>query len=622
MKDKGDSDMLVKMEKANEMKRFPAPFEVKTPYGAEGWEEMYSYYTLFSKDRAEDEEKFWFCDTMHHPLPLYPFDAIIAESWGPALGQYNSRIFMIPPALGIEQRILNGYLYISPVPVRDPEEIQRRVKDFSKRAGFYYQNWDQLYTKWKDKVTREIEDLKNLEVPHLPEKEDEVIVKNAVGISTGYHLLQAYNRLIESISRIWQYHFEFLNLGYFAFLDLLTFMKKTFPDISDLTVAQMVAGIDVILFEPDKKLIELSKLALKLNLKEIFFSASNPQEIIEKLKADGSGREWLESLDGVKDPWFYFNSGTGFYHTPRSWIDDLSVPFSAIRGYIKKLEKGERVGRSPAKLKKQADKLKDGYYSLLKTEEDKKTFIEKLSLARKVAPYVEEHNFYVEHWHHTIFWNKVREFGKILFENGFIKDVEDIFYLNKFEVSQALYDLYSSWGIGSPARGPKYWPAKILKRKEIIKALQKYQPIPALGVPPEEITEPFTIMLWGVVSEKIKSWLEALGAGPKENAVIKGHPASPGIVEGLAKVVMSTEDIDKIEDGEIMFCPITAPSWTPIFPKLKAIVTNVGGSMSHAAIIAREYEIPAVVGTGLATQLIKTGQRVRVDGNKGEVEIL
>jgi pyruvate,water dikinase len=73
-------------------------------------------------------------------MPLYPFDAIVAESWGPALGQYNSRIFMVPPALGIEQRILNGYLYISPVPVKDPGEIQKRLEDFNKRAGFYYQN--------------------------------------------------------------------------------------------------------------------------------------------------------------------------------------------------------------------------------------------------------------------------------------------------------------------------------------------------------------------------------------------------------------------------------------------------------------------------------------------------
>ncbi len=163
---------------------------------------MYPYYLLFSDDRKDVEEKFWFCDTMHHPLPLYPFDTITLESWGPALGQYNSRIFMIPPALGIEQRILNGYLYISPIPVSNPEEIENRMKDFEQRAGFYYQNWDMLYARWKEKVTKEIESLKQMEIPHLPEKEDEIIVKNAVGLSTGYRLLETYNRLLERLCKI------------------------------------------------------------------------------------------------------------------------------------------------------------------------------------------------------------------------------------------------------------------------------------------------------------------------------------------------------------------------------------------------------------------------------------
>lgn len=77
---------------------------------------------------------------------------------------------MVPPALGIAQRVLNGYFYISLIPVQDPKEIELRVKDFSERAGYYYQNWDILYAKWKEKVTAEIEGLKGIQIPHLPEK--------------------------------------------------------------------------------------------------------------------------------------------------------------------------------------------------------------------------------------------------------------------------------------------------------------------------------------------------------------------------------------------------------------------------------------------------------------------
>jgi pyruvate,water dikinase len=81
-------------------------------------------------------------------------------------------------------------------------------------------------------------------------------------------------------------------------------------------------------------------------------------------------------------------------------------------------------------------------------------------------------------------------------------------------------------------------------------------------------------------------------------------------------------EIGAIQQGEVLVCPVTAPSWAPVFPKITAAVSDIGGMMSHAAIIAREYGMPAVVGTGHATKRIKTGDRVRVDGDAGTVTIL
>ena len=77
-----------------------------------------------------------------------------------------------------------------------------------------------------------------------------------------------------------------------------------------------------------------------------------------------------------------------------------------------------------------------------------------------------------------------------------------------------------------------------------------------------------------------------------------------------------------MQAGEILVCTITSPAWAPIFSKIAATVTDIGGIMSHAAIVSREYGLPAVVGTGTATSRIKTGQRVRVDGSSGTVQIL
>jgi len=94
------------------------------------------------------------------------------------------------------------------------------------------------------------------------------------------------------------------------------------------------------------------------------------------------------------------------------------------------------------------------------------------------------------------------------------------------------------------------------------------------------------------------------------------------VVEGTARVLHSVNDTGQIRDGEILVCPVTAPSWAPVFGKIKAAVSDIGGSMSHAAIVAREYGMPAVVGCGDATKRIHTGDRIRVDGDRGTVRVL
>ncbi len=601
---------------------FPSPFDIETPEGAEGWEELYPNYLLFSEDRRSSEEKFWFADTMHWPQPLAPFDVISAEYAIHALSQFNTRIFAIPTALGIDMRILNGYVYLSPVPVTDPAQIQHRLALFQDRSRYYFDNWDELYAKWKTKVVAEIEALTALEVPALPDIEEREVVTSAVGISTGFKLLESYDRIVQSVGTIWQYHFELLNLGYVAYLDLSMYLKQLFPDIEDQTITQLLSGVDVILFRPDEELKRLAELAHENHLDPLFFNRSSPDEILDELRTTEDGRAWIEELEGALHPWFNFCSGTGFHHTDRSWVDDLSVPFSALKGYLQLLESGQEIRRPLEEIRRKRDDLEERYRSLLLSDEEREQFDGKIALAKKVFPYIEEHNFYIEHWHHTIFWNKMRELGAVFASNGFFESEDDVFYLKRYEIHEALYDLYSSWAVGTEARGVTLWPAVVAKRRRILEALWEAQTPPALGTPPEDITEPFTIMLWGIVSESIANWLEVSSSGLSAGMAINGHAASPGKVEGVARVVLSVEELDDVEDGEIVVCPIIAPSWAPFFPRMAAVVTNVGGMMSHACILCREYQIPAVVGTGFATQIIQSGQRIRIDGSAGTVEIL
>ena len=102
---------------------------------------------------------------------------------------------------------------------------------------------------------------------------------------------------------------------------------------------------------------------------------------------------------------------------------------------------------------------------------------------------------------------------------------------------------------------------------------------------------------------------------------IVGMPVSSGVIEGRARVILNMEDAD-LEDGDILVTSFTDPSWTPLFVSIKGLVTEVGGLMTHGAVIAREYGLPAVVGIENATELIKDGQRIRVHGTEGYVEIL
>src|SRR4029078_7174831 len=93
-----------------------------------------------------------------------------------------------------------------------------------------------------------------------------------------------------------------------------------------------------------------------------------------------------------------------------------------------------------------------------------------------------------------------------------------------------------------------------------------------------------------------------------------GVAASPGVVEGTARVILSPKELDLVEEGEVLVCPITAPSWAPVFTKISAAVSDIGGIMAHAAIVSREYGLPAVVGTGFGTKSIKTSDPRTMDG--------
>ena len=117
------------------------------------------------------------------------------------------------------------------------------------------------------------------------------------------------------------------------------------------------------------------------------------------------------------------------------------------------------------------------------------------------------------------------------------------------------------------------------------------------------------------------AYYEGLGAIEDKEGQILGDPVSPGLVEGTVRVVFNPLDV-QLKPGEILVCPGTDPAWTPLFLAAGGLVMEVGGMMTHGSVVAREYGIPAVVGVHQATSRLKTGNRIRVDGSSGMIEML
>ena len=602
---------------AEKMRAFPLPSSLRVAPGTERAQAAYPWYMQFEQS---DDQRFWFYNSMHFPEPMCVFDMVTAEAAYIALGASNTRVHSLPTTLGIDYRIINGRVYIGGNGVTDPAEIARRAGEFQQRAFYYYEHWERLYEQWKGKMRRLIADAEAMPKLVLPEFEPLENVHAGKGVASNHTVLTTWHHMLEGYFRMWHHHFELLLLGYGAYMVFFQFCKQAFPEITDQTIARMVAGFEAEIFRPDEEVRRLSRRAVELGLEDSFAEGASVAEVMASLEGAGNaGQTWLADLEKSRHPWFNVNVGDGFYHYHRSWNDDLSLPFSGIPGYIARIRAGETIERPTERLMAERNELIAGYRELLATDEDRAAYDQMITLACRVFPYVEGHKFYCEHWYTNLFFNKVREFGALLADHGFFDAEEDVFHLSRYEVEEALISLCTSWANGSPARGLDRFRPLIAERRAALEVWAETDVPPALGQVPDIIDDPAIVMLWGITRESLDAWL---GGGAVDPNQIKGFAASSGVVEGTARVVRSVQEIGRLRKGDILVCQVTNPTWAPIFQKIAAAVSDIGGSMSHAAIVAREYGLPAVVGTGQATQRIPDGARIRVDGTRGLVTIL
>ena len=289
-----------------------------------------------------------------------------------------------------------------------------------------------------------------------------------------------------------------------------------------------------------------------------------------------------------------------------------------MKTYITKVRSGWDIRAERDAMIAQAQKAAEAFMAKLNPN-DKTEFQQQLDIGKKIYRFQEDHGFYIDGASTAGLHDVAMAAGRRLTHYNLLSAPDDVFFLNYYELEEALA-LLAENRIPALYHFHRLLPPLVKERKEGWEqvALLKEAPL-TLGKIPEKAEDPILVKVFGMVDE-------VLHAGKVEELkvmdIFEGYPGSPGIAEGIARVITNFEEFSKLQPGEILVCPYTATAWTPFFPRIKAVVTDTGGMLTHAAITAREYGIPAVVGTWRATRSINDGDYIKVNGNAGVVEVL
>jgi pyruvate,water dikinase len=223
---------------------------------------------------------------------------------------------------------------------------------------------------------------------------------------------------------------------------------------------------------------------------------------------------------------------------------------------------------------------------------------------RRMAPLTPDHHFYIDQGANAHLRLVLLAVGRKLVDAGRLDLPDDVLFLRYNELRSLIGSADSL-----DAR------ALVAGRRLEREAAQRLRPRDWVGtVTPSQLAFPYLVN-WGYPDRFYQQQSEDV-------RLITGLGASPGVVEGIARVVRTVDEFDEVRDGDILVCQMTNPAWVVLFTKIAGLVTDTGGTTSHPAVLAREFGIPAVIGTSVATTRISTGDRIMVDGTTGRVEIL
>ena len=340
---------------------FPSPFEISTPPGCEGWGGAVpalrplrggAHASPTRRGSGSGTRCTSLCRCRRSTCP---------PSTGPTTPwRLADPRVRVPPAMGIDYRVVNGYVYISVNGVTDPAQIAERAEFFQKRAGHYFENWDALYAEWRTRmealIARSRGASRSRSCPSTRPTTSSSATRTRATWSARRLPPRAELRRADVAAPLRVPAARLRRLP-----DVLGLLQGAPPDIPDQHISQMIAGIDVLLFRPDAELRRLARLAVDTGVDGAFVDGRRRPRSTPSSRRATRGAAGSRSSRQIKDPWFNMATGDGLYHYFRSWHDDPTIPYASINGPHRRAARGRDVERPTEELEAERDRLAEGY---------------------------------------------------------------------------------------------------------------------------------------------------------------------------------------------------------------------------------------------------------------------
>jgi phosphohistidine swiveling domain-containing protein len=555
---------------------------------------------------AGQKELFWVHDDLHIPNPVSPMYADIGGWWIKC--DYMFRRFGTPFASDWISKVINGYVYTAAIPAqvglsaetseygaRYTPRVPLTPEDPAELGG--YLGWTLPYYAehflgwWRGRLRPEME--------HNFVRFDEYDYDGAELVELAILLEDA----IDMHDRHWQIHWV-LNFAQFSStmnLNAAIAAAKGEGDHSAL-MGRLQSSTENRNWDSIEELWKIKEWVAK-EQGEVAQAFTRPTagDVIRALEGTEAGRAFIaehiepyQKVFGFKSMWAHEFSFT-------TWRENPAPIVEAVRGYL------EVDYDFPAELAAVADDLEKAKAEVLEGVEPgeaRDALQNALDLSLRMNPLTPDHHFYIDQGTNARVRLVLVAIGRKLVEAGTLDDAEDVMYLRYNELRRLM-------------AGSNSFDAKELvsDRRDAREDAYELRPRDWVGTATEEALAFPYLSLWAFPEKLTRP-------APSSAGEVPGLPASAGVVEGTARVVLSPEEFDLVERDEIVVCRMTSPAWVVLFTKISGLVTDAGGMASHPAVVSREFGIPAVVGTSDATRRITTGDRVRVNGSTGRVDIL